>query len=39
MNIDGNILEYTGENINLLDTIEIDDLNLGKNENNKKKKS
>ena len=37
MNIDGNILEYTGENINLLDTIEIDDLNLGKNENNKKK--
>ena len=37
MNIDGNILEYTGENINLLDTIEIDDLNLGKNENNKNK--
>ena len=28
MNIDGNNFEYTGENINLLDSIEIDDLYL-----------
>ena len=33
MNIDGNILTYTGKNIELLDTIEDDDLNLKNNEN------
>ena len=37
MNIDGNNFEYTGENINLLDSIEIDDLYLDNNENNKNK--
>jgi hypothetical protein len=33
MNIDGNILTYTGKTIELLDTIEDDDLNLMNNEN------
>ena len=37
MNIDDNLFEYTGENINLLDSIEIDDLYLDNNENNKNK--
>ena len=38
MNIDDNLFEYTGENINLLDSIEIDDLYLGYNENYKNNK-